>query len=328
MARDWFSLAALATEYRDASGRRLDPPKRPFRAARWSPPAGRASARSSPTPAPRTAGSAPARGSRPRRRRAPCRRSRGSPGSTAGHGRDEPPPPPPPMPRGPARWPAAPRRPAPCTPPAHAAPPRRPRHGRSWRRRRLRLEPAVGDLPDRRAALPCRQRGTPGSAVVTMTCPRSARSSERRSGAARVELAEHVVEEDDRARAVGAEQVGLGELHGEDDRPLLPAAGVRGHVPTAELRHAGRRAAGRRGSPRSTPPSAAPRRSVADTPPSARRSAGRRCAGRGHAPARRPSGRRGRRAPRSRHAPRAPRPRHAAGRCAHEGRRAPRAGRA
>ena len=32
-----------------------------------------------------------------------------------------------------------------------------------------------------------------------------------------------VVEQDDRPRAVGAEQIGLGQLHGKDDRALLSA---------------------------------------------------------------------------------------------------------
>ena len=74
--------------------------------------------------------------------------------------------------------------------------------------------------------------------------------------ALRVELAEDVVEQEQRRPAVERrEQVELGQLEGQDRRPLLAARGEAGQVAAARARRRGRRGAGRSASSRSRPPS-------------------------------------------------------------------------
>ena len=224
-------------DYRDALPGLLDPPKRPVAATRWSPPAGRACGGSPPTPVPRRAGSAPGPGSGRRPRRAPSRRStramrllsgprsRRASAITSLHAS--------------RTWASAScsaARRVPCRPRGRAGPPRRPPPPVAHVPLPP-LEPVVADAPDgRRHALPPAASSVPGSAVVTITWPRPASRSLSRRRAVGVELAEDVVQQDDGPRAVGAEQVGLGQLQRQDDRALLAAAGVGRDVATAELR--------------------------------------------------------------------------------------------
>ena len=127
------------------------------------------------------------------------------------------------------------------------------------------------------------------SAIVTSTWPRSRSSSSSALGPVRVELGEDVVEQDDRASgAVGAEQVGLGQLQGQDDRALLAAAGVRRDVAPGEL---DAQVVSMRPDQADAVPElllARPRRSAGGRPPQLVDGGSRAVAGRPAAPARRP----------------------------------------
>ena len=79
----------------------------------------------------------------------------------------------------------------------------------------------------------------------------------------RIELAEHVVEQEERRAIVERGQdVELGQLEGEDRRALLAARGEPGEVAPLELERRGRRGGARRASSRSRPPSRPSRRAA------------------------------------------------------------------
>ena len=74
--------------------------------------------------------------------------------------------------------------------------------------------------------------------VVTNACGRAGDPAHEVGAPLRVELAEHVVEEQERGAAVERrQQVELGQLEREDRGPLLPARRERGERPAAHLEH-------------------------------------------------------------------------------------------